>query len=105
MCELNGGKLDLRDGRQLVLPTHPHNGKKYLEVSISDTGIGIERHDQETIFNPFEQLDSALNRKYQGTGLGLSLTRELVELHGGIIWVESGGRDRGSTFRFVIPLR
>jgi signal transduction histidine kinase len=106
MCESRNGKLELRDGRQIEFPNHwhAHNGRKYLEVSIRDTGIGIDKADLEMIFNPFEQVDGTLNRTYQGTGLGLSLTRELVELHGGVIWVESGGKGKGSTFSFVIPV-
>ena len=55
------------------------------------------------IFNPFEQAEGTISRKYEGTGLGLSLTQKLVELHGGKIWAESEGEDRGSTFHFVIP--
>ena len=77
---------------------------KYLEFSVSDTGIGIEHVDQGRIFDPFEQVDGSASRKYQGTGLGLSLTKKLVELHGGKIIVESQGKDKGSTFRFAIPI-
>jgi PAS domain S-box-containing protein len=78
--------------------------KKCVEVSVSDSGIGINPEDQELIFTPFEQLDGSVSRKYQGTGLGLSLTKNLVELHGGKIWVESEGEGKGSTFFFVIPV-
>ena len=77
---------------------------KGVELSVSDTGIGIRRKYQERIFNPFEQADGSSRRSYQGTGLGLSLTKNLVELHGGKIWVESEGDDRGSTFNFIIPV-
>ena len=65
--------------------------KKGVHFSISDTGIGIKKEDQERIFNAFEQADGSSGRKYQGTGLGLSLTKKFVELHGGKIWVESIG--------------
>ncbi|MBN1932020.1 MAG: cache domain-containing protein [Desulfobacterales bacterium] len=75
-----------------------------VEISVSDTGIGIKKEDLERIFNPFEQVESDANRRYQGTGLGLSLTKTLVELHGGKIWVESEGIEKGSTFRLVIPM-
>jgi PAS domain S-box-containing protein len=78
-------------------------GKKCIEFSVSDTGIGIRAEDQRRIFNPFEQVDSSAGRMYQGTGLGLSLTKKLVEMHGGNIWVESEGEGKGSTFHFIIP--
>jgi signal transduction histidine kinase len=71
---------------------------------VSDTGIGIRKIDHERIFNPFEQIDSTYNRKYQGTGLGLSLTRKLVMLHDGHMWVESMGEGKGTTFSFIIPV-
>jgi signal transduction histidine kinase len=84
-----------------------HNGtdQKYLEFIVTDTGIGIEPENQEKIFAPFEQLDGSASRKYQGTGLGLTLTRKLIELHGGSIMVESEGKDKGSVFRFAIPVK
>ena len=78
--------------------------KKCIEFSIFDTGIGIKAEDQERIFRPFEQVDEPSSRKYQGTGLGLPLTRSFVELHGGRIWAESDGERKGSTFRFIIPI-
>ena len=70
---------------------------------MADTGIGIKQEYLKHIFEPFKQVDSSLNRRYQGTGLGLSLTKKLVELHGGKIWVESGGEGEGSIFSFTIP--
>ena len=80
------------------------NTEKFLEIAVVDDGIGIEAEHLEKIFKPFEQADSSISRKYQGTGLGLSLTRELVHLHGGTIRVESDGKDQGSTFTFMLPL-
>jgi len=77
--------------------------KNFIEISVIDTGIGIAPEHLERILNPFEQVDNSTSRKYQGTGLGLPLSRRLVELHGGRLWVESDGEGRGSTFRFVIP--
>ena len=75
-----------------------------LVVSVSDTGIGIRIEDQEKVFGAFEQVDSSHARQQQGTGLGLALTRRLVELHRGNIWVESQGIDQGSTFTFALPV-
>ncbi len=77
---------------------------QFIKISVSDTGIGIKPKDQERIFREFEQVDSSYARKQQGTGLGLALTRKLVELHGGQIWVESEGEGKGSTFIFTLPL-
>ncbi len=75
-----------------------------LEVSVSDTGIGIKPEDQVCIFKPFEQIRGPKGLNHQGTGLGLTLTKELVELHGGKIWVESECKEKGCTFTFVIPI-
>lgn len=75
---------------------------RFIEVSVSDTGIGIDPKDQTRIFAPFEQADGSASRKYQGTGLGLTLTQRLVELHGGKIKVISEGANQGSCFMFFI---
>jgi PAS domain S-box-containing protein len=74
-----------------------------LVVGVSDTGIGIKPEDRQRIFEAFEQVDSSYSRKHEGTGLGLALTKRLVEMHGGRIWVESEGEYRGSSFVFAIP--
>ncbi|MBI1822828.1 MAG: hybrid sensor histidine kinase/response regulator [Nitrospirae bacterium] len=76
---------------------------EFLEVSVKDTGIGIPHGAFEKIFKRFVQVDSSSSRKYQGTGLGLTLCKEFVELHGGRIGVESH-LGEGSTFRFTLPL-
>lgn len=73
-----------------------------VEISVTDTGIGISRKDQERIFSEFLQVEGSYARKYEGTGLGLALTKKLVELHGGHIWVESSP-GTGSRFTFTIP--
>jgi signal transduction histidine kinase len=73
-----------------------------LEVAVQDTGIGISKDNHERIFEEFSQVDSSYSRQYQGTGLGLALSRRLVQLHGGDIWVESEV-NKGSTFTFTIP--
>ncbi len=72
-------------------------------ISLKDTGIGILPEDQERIFKAFEQVERSYSRPYEGSGLGLALTKRLVELHGGRIWVQSQGHGMGSTFSFMIP--
>jgi len=74
-----------------------------VEISVEDTGIGISSEDQQRLFQPFQQIETSLTRKFAGTGLGLSLCRRFVELHGGRIWVESE-EGKGSRFVFVIPI-
>ena len=76
-----------------------------LKVIVADTGIGIHPRDHERIFAEFEQVDSSYGRQQQGTGLGLALTRRLVQMHGGQIWLESDGIEgKGSRFIFMLPL-
>ena len=75
-----------------------------VEISVSDTGIGIAPQDQETIFEEFRQVGTDYAQKREGTGLGLTLTRKFVELHGGKIWVESEV-GKGSRFTFTLPVR
>jgi len=119
----NGGEIrltaDLADGSlpiagskskvdseedQSAMSHEPRASQKFIQISVTDTGIGIKPEDQARIFNAFEQVDGSVSKKYQGSGLGLSLTKHLVELHGGKIRVESEGEGKGSMFRFVIPV-
>jgi len=90
----------------------PENGKitinvfqkdNSLQFEIVDTGIGIKPEDKEKLFEAFHQADASLTREYEGTGLGLHLTKRLVELHGGKIWAESTF-GKGSTFFFILPI-
>jgi two-component system cell cycle sensor histidine kinase PleC len=91
------------DGGQVRVMSKEINGARDIEISIRDTGIGIRQEDLPKLFKEFSQLASAYDKKYEGTGLGLALTKKLVELHGGRIWVESEF-GRGSLFAFVIPV-
>ncbi len=86
-----------------VLATLKENHKDYIKVSIADNGKGIKSGSLKEIFNPFQQEDSSTSRQYGGTGLGLSLTKKILELHKGTIWVESVV-NKGSIFTFVVPL-
>jgi signal transduction histidine kinase len=74
-----------------------------LKLSVRDTGIGIKTEDLPRLFKEFEQLGTGVARRYEGTGLGLVLTRKIVELHGGTIGVE-GEIGKGSNFTVVLPL-
>ena len=73
-----------------------------VQVSVSDTGPGIAPEDQERIFEEFQQTDVGVQQR-EGTGLGLALSRRLVELHGGKLWVESE-LGHGSRFVFTLPI-
>jgi PAS domain S-box-containing protein len=75
-----------------------------VEISVSDTGIGIAPEDQEAIFEEFRQVGGDDARKREGTGLGLTLSKKFVEMHGGKIWVKSQV-GKGSTFYFTLPLK
>ncbi len=91
------------DGGQVELEARGRDGQG-VEIVVSDNGIGLKETDLERIFHPFEQVDSSAGRRYQGTGLGLSLTKKMVELHGGRIWAESEGRGRGSRLHVFVPI-
>jgi signal transduction histidine kinase len=91
------------DGGSVILAAQK-TADGQLEFSVSDTGIGIAEKDMPRLFEAFEQLDSSLARKYEGTGLGLSMVKRLAELHGGTVGVRSE-LGRGSCFTVRIPLR
>ncbi|MEO5937334.1 MAG: PAS domain S-box protein, partial [Terriglobales bacterium] len=76
---------------------------EFIEISVSDTGIGITEEGLARLFQPFSQIDSGLGRKFEGTGLGLAMVKLLVELHGGVVAVESAP-EKGSRFSIWLPL-
>jgi signal transduction histidine kinase len=81
------------------------SASEFVEIAVADTGIGIKAEDLPMLFQTFTQLEPTFAKRYQGAGLGLSLTKRLVELHGGRILVESPGEGRGSTFKVQLPLK
>jgi len=96
---------DMPDLVELVREVYPatiFNAADYFYIGVSDTGIGIKPQQLDRIFQKFNQLDGSVPRTYGGTGLGLVISRQLVELHGGWIWVESK-EAAGSTFHVVLP--
>jgi signal transduction histidine kinase len=97
----NAVKFTPEGGRISITANKTDNG---AEISVSDTGIGIALEDQPKIFEEFRQVGSDSMHKTEGTGLGLTLAKKFVELHGGRIWVESEV-GKGSTFSFTLPDR
>ncbi|WP_017303987.1 PAS domain S-box protein [Spirulina subsalsa] len=93
-----GGRVTL----EVTLPTPEQNSLPHLRFSVIDTGIGITPENLKKLFQPFIQIDSALNRQYQGTGLGLAVTKRIVELHGGQVGVSSE-EGKGSCFMIDLP--
>jgi PAS domain S-box-containing protein len=93
-----GGSIAIRTRNEDVV--HGREGRFVVEMS--DTGIGIEPEVLPTIFDPFQQGETSITRKYGGLGLGLAICRGIVEAHGGTLVAESAGKDRGATFRVVL---
>ena len=78
--------------------------REFIEIAVSDNGIGIKQEDQHKLFKPFSQIESNYSKNYEGTGLGLAMVNKLVELHNGYLFVESEF-GKGSTFTFAIPVK
>jgi len=88
------------DGGEINI--HASLEEKMVRISVIDNGIGISFEDQKKLFTPFTQLDNFVSKRHEGTGLGLALVKELVELHGGRVWVQSEV-GKGSNFTFELP--
>lgn len=95
----NGIKFTPAGGRVVI--TVKREGENLVIISVTDTGIGIPANQLDDIFEPFHQLDGSSTRRYGGTGLGLSLVRQIIEAHGSMIEVQSI-EGRGSTFKFPL---
>jgi signal transduction histidine kinase len=96
----NAVKFTGQGGRVWVESVVQHG---FLQVTVGDTGIGIPKHEHAAVFEKFYQAATLPGSLHQGTGLGLPITKHLVELHGGAIWVESEP-GQGSRFTLTLPL-
>jgi len=102
ILNLISNAIKFTENGHIVVWVHDSNSNE-LMISVSDTGVGIPKEKQEAIFASFTQADSSTTRKYGGTGLGLTISQQLVGMMGGRIWVESE-EGEGSTFSFTINL-
>src|SRR5574337_1738563 len=98
-----GGRITVT-ARRLSSPTPQPLDSDFVEIAVTDTGIGIAAEDLSRLFTRFTQLEIQTTKQFQGSGLGLALTRQLVELHGGTIAITSAGLGHGSTFTVRLPL-
>jgi signal transduction histidine kinase/HAMP domain-containing protein len=102
LLNLAGNAIKFTDAGEISIEARASDGA--FVVLVSDTGPGISESDQQRVFEEFQQVDSSSTRRKGGSGLGLSISRRIVELHGGRLWVESA-LGEGSTFYFTVPLR
>ncbi|MEM8931754.1 MAG: response regulator, partial [Acidobacteriota bacterium] len=101
LINLVGNAIKFTDAGQVEILA-AEVGESQIEIRVTDTGIGIGAEDQERIFEPFEQVDGSTERRFGGTGLGLTVSRRLVELHSSRLAVTSA-LGAGSTFSFTLP--
>lgn len=98
-----GGEIEVN-----ILTEHPYGDKlnsKSIAIEVKDSGIGIPEHQREQIFNRFYQVEKNMEaERKRGTGIGLALTKSIVQNHSGKIWVKDNSESRGSTFVFLLPL-
>ena len=102
---LSNGIRFTPDGGRVTVGAAVGDHRDCICIWVADTGIGLKPDDRDRIFGSFEQVDSSYTRIHSGIGLGLSLSRRLVEMHGGRIRVESEGEMKGSRFSFELPIR
>jgi CheY-like chemotaxis protein len=98
----NAVKFTPRGGRITIRTSNDE--RNHFQFEISDSGIGIERDRQSSLFKPFEQADASVTRQFGGLGLGLAISKHLVELHDGAINVHSDGRNKGTTFKVTFDV-
>ncbi len=93
-----------REGTPLKIEVSTKDAGDFIQVAVSDNGIGIEAEHLEKIFNKFYQTEETLTRKVGGVGLGLSIVKEIIGNHRGRIWAESKGKEKGAEFIFTVPI-
>jgi signal transduction histidine kinase len=104
MINLVNNSIKFTEKGKIALKAVSLDGSRIL-ISVKDTGIGIPPEELEDIFQEFSQVDTSTTRKAGGTGLGLPISRKLVEMHGGRLWAESTGiSGEGSTFFVELPV-
>jgi signal transduction histidine kinase len=101
LLNLVGNAIKFTEAGEVAIDVALSDGA--FQIAVSDTGPGIAPEDQQVVFEEFRQLDSSSTRTKGGTGLGLTISKRIVELHSGRIWVESE-LGKGSTFRFTLPI-
>ena len=99
----DSGSVTVTARRSQVNESKAENGQDFVTVSIVDTGIGISEKDINNVFDKFKQVGDTLTERPKGSGLGLPICQQILEHHGGKIWVESS-LGKGSTFSFVLPV-
>jgi signal transduction histidine kinase len=104
MINLVNNSIKFTETGKIALNIKPMDGARVL-ITVKDSGIGIPPDKLEAVFLEFTQVDTSTTRKVGGTGLGLPISRRLVEMHGGRLWAESTGiSGEGSTFYVELPL-
>jgi signal transduction histidine kinase len=101
LLNLVGNAIKFTDVGEVVIKADASNGS--FNLSVRDTGPGISETDQAKLFQEFQQADNSVTRKKGGTGLGLTISKRIIEMHGGKIWLESVV-GKGSTFSFTLPV-
>jgi signal transduction histidine kinase len=102
LLNLVGNAIKFTDAGEVRITAAVASG--HYALSVSDTGPGIPPEERDRIFEKFHQIDSSITKAKGGTGLGLAIAKQIVEMHGGRIWVEST-LGQGSTFRMKLPVR
>ncbi|MCP4134047.1 MAG: response regulator [bacterium] len=102
LLNLVGNAIKFTESGSITVSAVLQPQEQLFSIIVSDTGIGIPKEKQDIIFQSFEQADGSISREYGGTGIGLSIARQLIELHNGKIWVES---EEGKGSRFIFTLR